>query len=269
MRSLSEKYRRAVVTGASSGIGHSLAKQLLRAGLEVTGISRSKPAIEHPAFRHIALDLSDATQRADTLEELARVPPDLWINNAGFGLMGSTFEIDPADREALWQLLYFIPVETVRWFRETWQQSDQRRATPPCLVQVSSLAVELPIPYMADYNAAKSALSAFTQSLLLETKLNLRLIDFRPGDFNTPFIDQPGLSRGGAPERFDERLRTHHRRAPHPDLAATQLCRMLGQDRSGTLRSGHFFQRTMAPLGPRLLSQGALRSVIKKYYGLK
>ena len=57
-----------------------------------------------------------------------------------------------------------------------------------CLVNISSLAVEFPLPFMSAYNVAKAGLSALTESLIVETRgTAINVIDFRPGDFRTDF----------------------------------------------------------------------------------
>jgi short-subunit dehydrogenase len=57
------------------------------------------------------------------------------------------------------------------------------------IVNISSLATLYPLPYMPIYNAGKSALSAFTQTMMLESNSNIRWIDYRLGDVNTKFND--------------------------------------------------------------------------------
>src|SRR4051794_24909523 len=64
----------AVVTGASSGIGLAIAARLLREGWQVTGLSRSAPALDHPGFTHRAVDLLDGAALAAALAGCAPTP---------------------------------------------------------------------------------------------------------------------------------------------------------------------------------------------------
>jgi NADP-dependent 3-hydroxy acid dehydrogenase YdfG len=72
--------RHAVVTGCSSDIGAAVAARLLRDGWRVTGMSRSAPAAEHPAFTHRPVDLLDAAAIREAAEGLR---PDALVHAAG------------------------------------------------------------------------------------------------------------------------------------------------------------------------------------------
>ena len=63
-----------------------------------------------------------------------------------------------------------------------------RERNKGCLVNVSSLAAEFPLPFMSGYNVAKAGLSALSESLLFESRGSaVSVIDFRPGDYRTSF----------------------------------------------------------------------------------
>ncbi|KRP34528.1 MAG: hypothetical protein ABS34_12885, partial [Opitutaceae bacterium BACL24 MAG-120322-bin51] len=217
-------YRRAVVTGASSGIGLEIAKQLAEEGLCVIGMSRTPPPSPPQNYTHIQVDLlnPDAVERA--LAQIAEAPADLWINNAGYGLLGGSFSPTQSQIDATFQLMLHIPIRMTRSFAEQCKKTPNR---PAWLVQVTSLAVELPIPDMPYYNAAKSGLSAFTESLRLDNNAPFQVIDFRPGDFNTPFIDTEAVSQSTTDPEYLEFLRRQHRHAPSPKAAAVTLIQAL------------------------------------------
>jgi NAD(P)-dependent dehydrogenase (short-subunit alcohol dehydrogenase family) len=119
---------------------------------------------------------------------------------------------------------------------------------------------------MAPYNAAKSALAAYTASLAVELADSaIVLIDFRPGDYATSFHgamrqklrNAPALDARAA--RVWERLEQIQRGAPPIARAAGDLCRALRRRRSGVVRSGGFFQARVAPWGNRLLPARMMR----------
>ena len=71
-----------------------------------------------------------------------------------------------------------------------------RRQGHGLLINVSSLASRLPVPYMAAYNAAKAALASYTMSMQLELPEDkFRLVDLQPADINTHFNDAVAQGR--------------------------------------------------------------------------
>lgn len=275
-------YHKAVVTGSSSGLGRAMVDALTAEGLAVTGLSRRAPETAPENYTHLPLDLLDSAKLEATLEVLRGDPPDIWINNAGRGWVGSAWDASDDAIRSSQRLLYEIPVQLSRFFAHVCQREQKRAAY---LIQVSSLAVELPIPSMPYYNAAKAALSGFTQSLLLDDELPFRLIDFRPGDFNTAFMEnaeipaEPTAEASGtfplgasdealppAASRRLQHLHARHRKAPSPEQAAACLVRAMRRRHQGTLRCGTFFQSRLAPLGARLLPERTLRRLIRANY---
>ncbi|MCC5840544.1 MAG: SDR family oxidoreductase [Opitutales bacterium] len=261
-------HRHAVITGASSGIGLAIAETLLTSGVRVTALCRNPPPLNQSGATHIPVDLTDRAALESVLARLESDLPDLWINNAGFGLLGSLEKTPPERGEELLQLLLHIPIICSLWFARRLRESPPPSPYSACLVQVSSLACELPIPWMPYYNTAKAGLSGFADSLLLDRDLPCRVIDFRPGDFNTPFVAKPGMATDDpALLVYRETLDRHHAAAPPPKVAAASLARALRRKRSGIIRTGPFFQRAIAPLGVRFFPRKLLHAVIRRYYG--
>lgn len=255
-------YRKALITGTSTGIGSALKDAFIQEGLEVIGISRR--AVDSNDYYHLNVDLLDPDQLKYLLQTLREDPPDIWVNNAGHGMVGDAWAPSEKEIQTIHQLLYEIPVELTRFFADLCSSNTQR---PAYMIQVSSLAVELPIPAMPYYNAAKSALSAFTQSLLLDGELPFRIIDFRPGDFKTEFMNNPSIARSAtAGSPIHRTLVQRHLDAPEPEAAALRLIAAMSRKHCGILRSGRFFQSRIAPLGPRLLPTGLLHRLIRSYY---
>ena len=259
-------YRSALITGTSSGIGLALMQALAEDGLTVTGVGRSAPHEPPPGYQHLTTDLLKEQEVDQALAEISSNPPDIWINNAGFGLLGGAWSPDGSAIDRQIDLLFRVPVRLSRFFADICRG---RQEQPAYLIQVSSLAVELPIPGMPYYNAAKSALSSFNESLLLDGALPFSLIDFRPSDFKTAFMAPNRAQNAKADSAYWKALLHRHERAPEPSEAAACLIRAMRKGHTGTLRSGSFFQSQIAPLGPRLLRQSWLRACIQKHYDWK
>lgn len=73
--------KRAIVTGASSGIGAAVVRRLLEDGWQVVGMSRSLPPFSQPNFRHLEVDVSQRSALLAALEQIE--PPQAIIHAAG------------------------------------------------------------------------------------------------------------------------------------------------------------------------------------------
>ena len=93
--------RRAIVTGASSGIGKAIAERLLDDGWSVVGVSRSTPAIAHPRFHSVPLDLAAGDTVAAALSALS--PATALVHAAGLLRVGRIGEQNPADGALMWR----------------------------------------------------------------------------------------------------------------------------------------------------------------------
>ena len=139
-------------------------------------------------------------------------------------------------------------------------------------MNISSLAAEFPLPFQPAYNIAKAGLSALNESLMLEyAGTNIVVIDFRPGDFRTDF---DGSVRRPQPENTPRMTRvwtafgSMMRSGPAPAGAALALRRALLRNRSGTVRTGRFFQAVAAPFIARLGSLALRRRILARYFNL-
>ncbi|MCA9720296.1 MAG: SDR family NAD(P)-dependent oxidoreductase, partial [Myxococcales bacterium] len=89
------------VTGASTGIGEAIARELASAGASVTLVARRRARLEQlagelPRAHVVTRDLADLTQAADWIDEAERAlgPIDVLINNAGVQIIGATADGD-------------------------------------------------------------------------------------------------------------------------------------------------------------------------------
>jgi short-subunit dehydrogenase len=140
------------------------------------------------------------------------------------------------------------------------------------LVNVSSLAAEFPLPYMAGYNVAKAGLSALSESLLFESRgTAVKIVDFRPGDYRTAFNQTMQTPTSAASAAQTARawavLEANLAAAPVPARAAADLRGALLAGRRGIVRSGSFFQATLAPALARFAPASLLRGASARYFG--
>ena len=271
--------RRAFVTGVSGGIGAAITELLLSHGWEVWGTSRSAKGwaafADQSGFTGLRLDLDDRPGAlAGFAESMGNAGGfELIINNAGYGVFSPLAQTSAAVLE---QQLVAMINNTAALIGE--QVKLLRSQNAGTLVNVSSLAVEFPLPFMPGYNMAKAALSALSESLMMESAgTGITVIDFRPGDIKTDFnrvmaaraqeviADSDSDNVGRAWETLEANVAA----APAPDHAAAVLWRALGRGRSGIVRCGGIFQARIAPVLIRLIPERWARAIRWSYFGLK
>lgn len=165
----------ALVTGASSGLGLELCKLLSEKGysLLVTGRQSLPPAVEA-----VTADLIH--DRTPVLSLIQKYVPELVINNAGFGLYGSALDHDLDLLELNAKAAIEITLEAARVLLQKKKKG--------VILNVSSIAGEIPMPYLALYSAAKACLTSFSQSFDEEMRSQgIRILVSLPGPINTEF----------------------------------------------------------------------------------
>jgi NAD(P)-dependent dehydrogenase (short-subunit alcohol dehydrogenase family) len=176
--------RVVLITGASSGFGRETARSLLSHGFKVYGTSRnpsSKP--QEPGVGMLALDVDsdDSVQTGvkELLDETGRV--DVLVNNAGYVLTGGAEETSIAEAKAQFETDFFGPVRVTKAVLPTMRKQGSGQ-----IINLSSLAAVLPVPFESYYAAAKAALLAWSEALRHEVKsLGIKVSVIEPGFFKT------------------------------------------------------------------------------------
>jgi uncharacterized protein len=192
---------RAVVTGASSGIGRALACGLAARGHPLLLVARRRERLEELAVELRSqhgvdvevrpCDLSDSEQLARLSEELRRRHVSVLCNNAGFTTCGPVSEADPA-REAQ---AVAVNVTAVHELALAVLPGMLERDEGSILV-TGSAAGEQPVPSAATYAATKAFVNAFTQALSVELHgTNVTCTLLAPGPVRTEFFDVGGVGR--------------------------------------------------------------------------
>lgn len=181
--------RTALVTGASRGIGLSISKALVEAGVTVAGWSRSKPeTFSHKNFHHFPVDLtkelSVQTGYENTTEKLGRHIPIL-INNAGTGYRGSFEEMSPDN----WRALFNLNVHGI-FYTTRLLIPDMKEQHEGHIINISSGAGTNGIAGMACYSATKHAVVGLSESLHFELRDHgIKVTCLSPGSVDTGFSD--------------------------------------------------------------------------------
>ena len=223
---VAEEYKRAmelagkvmVVTGASTGIGETIAKIFADQGASVVMLSRDAGRVEAARGRlgHGERTLAmacDVRHREDvdralglTLHHFQRI--DVWVNNAGHGLLDSVAQMDMAACREMFETNLFGAVGAMQAVIPVMQQ--QGGGT---IINISSVAGHIPIPFHAGYSATKFALNAMGKAAGVELKKDgIHVLTVCPGYVRTAFGEnavrgnelkrvRPGSVRGITSER--------------------------------------------------------------------
>jgi uncharacterized protein len=198
--------RTCLVTGASSGIGVEMARELASRGHGLTLVARREPVLREVAERlagaHgvrvevLAVDLTDADARAEMPLEVAErgLRVHVLINNAGFSTMGPVHRSDP-DRELS---MLRTDVEAVADLCSRFTPGMVERGAGAVL-NVASTAAFQPLPGQAGYSASKAFVLAYTRAMRTELAgTGVSVTALCPGPVETGFVEASGLDESAA-----------------------------------------------------------------------
>jgi hypothetical protein len=191
-----------LITGASSGIGAELARQLAARGSDLVLVARRRERLEALAAelraRHavevtpIGFDLAQEAPGALLAHEVERrgLQVTSVVNNAGFGAWGRFADADPARLRELIAVDVTAVVDISRAFI-----GRLRSTGTGYLLNTTSVAAYASIPNQAAYSAAKAFVLSFTEALWAESRgTGLRVLAFAPGVTRSEYFDVVGTT---------------------------------------------------------------------------
>jgi NAD(P)-dependent dehydrogenase (short-subunit alcohol dehydrogenase family) len=268
--------KKILLTGASAGIGRLAALKLCEKGHEVWGTGRTPAKLPvHPKFHPVLLDLNNvASIESGFRQALGEAQHfDVLINNAGAGVFGPLESFSDEEFIAQFETLLLGPLRLIRL-----TLPGMRGRRQGLIVNVSSLAGEFPLPFMAPYSMNKSALSAMSEGLMLElAHTGIRIVDVRPGDFATNFHESTRrigteLADAYAPnlEPAWKAIDKNMAGAQNPVKVAGLLVSIVeGRTQGSVVAVGDVFQARIAPLLARFAPRAWVVWGLRVYYGLK
>lgn len=260
--------RVVIITGGSSGIGMETAKCLSKAGCRVYEFSRR--AGDFPFMQHFCVDVSDEAQVRSAVDRIyakeGRI--DVLINNAGFGISGA-FEFTAADdARRLMDVNLFGMNNTIRAVLPY-----MRRAGSGRIVNLSSVAGPLPIPFQAWYSISKAAVNALTMALANEVRCyGVSVCSVMPGDIQTGFTAARQKSivgddvYGGRIARSVARMERDERQGMRSETAGKFIARLaLKRHVKPYYTIGMAYKGCV--LLSKLLPTSLVRFILEKMYG--
>ena len=195
---------RAIVTGASSGIGWEVAKELARQGAKVVLLARREDRLAELAKQIaaaggraecVAGDITDAAVRAKSIEtaQASFGGLDILVNIAGVGAIGLFDGADPDRVRRLMEVNFFALVEMTRLALPLLKKGNR-----PIVVNVSSIVGHRGVPYNSEYSASKFAVRGFSEAVRAEwTQQGIDVLVVSPGTTETEFFDKVIEDHGG------------------------------------------------------------------------
>lgn len=186
---------KALITGASSGIGRDIARELDNRGYELVLVARDKKRLEDVKktlkgkVDIICLDLENA-ENCKKLHEMAE-DIDILINNAGFGVFGNFVETD-LDKEIS---LINTNITAVHILTKLYLQ-DMIKKDSGHILNVASIAGFMPGPLMESYYSSKAYVVRLSEGIRAEikkAKSNVKISLLCPGPVNTNFNNVAGV----------------------------------------------------------------------------
>ena len=188
----------AVLTGASSGIGAELARELAARGHGVTLVARREDRLRDLAaeltnvrVEVISCDVADPDARAALFDEVGRrgLTIEVLVNNAGIGTMGSVATSPVADEIA--QVRVNVEAVIDLTTRAVHQMVPRGRGA---ILNVGSTAAFHPFPGQAGYAATKAFVRSYTEGLRAELAgTGITVATLNPGPVRTEFLQQAGM----------------------------------------------------------------------------
>ena len=186
---------RALITGASSGIGKATALAFAEAGIDLALVSRSRDkleavaqAIAHTGVKVVVypLDLSVVDQVKAKLEAIAaQFQPTILVNNAGMGYTGDLLATSLADWQQVIDLNLTSPFQCIQAVVPGMR--DRRQGM---VINVASIAAHNAFPGWGAYSVSKAGLISLSKILAAEERANgIRVVIISPGSTNTSIWD--------------------------------------------------------------------------------
>jgi NAD(P)-dependent dehydrogenase (short-subunit alcohol dehydrogenase family) len=244
-----------LVTGASTGIGRVCSEHLAGRGMTVYGASRSvPPGVQFHALR---MDVTSDASVSDGIKQIHEQQSrlDAVINCAGYGIAGAVEETSPQEAMAQMDTNFFGVHRVCRAVLPIMRQ--QKNGV---IINISSLAGLLAVPFQAFYSASKFAMEGMTEALRMEVRpFGIRVALIEPGDFKSEFpanrVNTAGAVKSDIYRELMERcvgvMREEEKNGKTPYPVARLVERIIN-DPSPRLRYtvGPFGER----LGPKLKS---------------
>ncbi len=172
-----------LITGASSGIGKSIAEYLYLKGMNVYGTSRNPKKEQVNGVKMLVLDVTDTQSIKNAVSIIISNEEriDVLINNAGIGITGPVEDTPTNEMRKVFDTNFFGTIDVMKAILP--QMRKQRKGL---IINVTSIAGYMGLPFRGMYSATKGALELVTEATRMEVKhFGIDIANVAPGDFAT------------------------------------------------------------------------------------
>ena len=262
-----------LITGGSSGIGKSIGEFLSAKGFIVYGTSRNPEKYKQSKFPILALDVKDEATISETVNTIIDKEGqlDVVINNAGAGITGPIEETPNAEIKNNFDTNFFGPINVIKAVLP-----QMRKQHAGLIINITSIAGYMGLPYRGVYSASKGALELLTEAFRMEIKdFNIKMTNIAPGDFATNIAagryHAPLLDDSPYKKPYGDTLdlmNTHVDNGSDPDMMAKSVYRIINTPNPKVhYKVGEFIQKFSIVL-KRILPDKVYEKLLMKHYKL-
>ena len=238
-----------VVTGASSGIGKSIALFLSSKGFIVYGTCRNPKKYNIKDFELIKCDIDSAVEIKNCIKYIVKKEGiiDVLINNAGIGITGPLEETSESDIKSAFQTNLFGPITIIKECIPI-----MRKNNSGLIINITSVLGYFGIPFRGIYCATKSSLEIVGEVFNMELKkFNINVVNVAPGDFKTNIASRRIDSKSNNFSNYDEEYykslksaNNHVENAMSPEIVSKLIYKIINlKNPKIHYRVGQFIQK--------------------------
>ncbi|NNE03793.1 MAG: SDR family oxidoreductase [Eudoraea sp.] len=263
-----------LITGGSSGIGKSIGVYLTARGYKVYGTTRNKK--NYPDFNEfhlLELDVRDTDSIRETVAELWALEGriDVLVNNAGVGITGPIEETPNSEILKAFDTNFMGPLNLIKSVLPHMRQQQDG-----LIINITSIAGKMGLPYRGIYSATKGALDMATEAMRLETQaFGVHMTTLAPGDFATNIASgryhAPVLEKspyGTAYQNTLELIDAHVKEAADPIEVAKNVLKIMEASSPRVHYTVGSFMQKFSIVLKKILPSKVYENLLRKHYKL-
>jgi len=262
-----------LVTGGSSGIGKAICEFLIEKGYIVYGTSRNPDNYPNNNFPLRALEVANEATIIDCIADVIKAEGhiDVLVNNAGAGITGPIEEIPEEEIKRNFETNFFGPISVIKAVLP-----HMRNQNSGLIINVTSIAGFMGLPYRGIYSASKGALGILTEAFRMEIKdFNIQMTNLAPGDFATNIAagryHSPLIKDSPYAQKYGTVLKTiddHVDSGSDPIMVARSVYKIINTKRPKIHNKVGAFMQKFSPFLKTILPEKVYEKLLLNHYKL-